>query len=103
MKKTTQMTAIPMLATVLAGCGGPNEYRPAEGMSAADIFSNACSACHGEKGNGKLGFLLRIAGTESSAEEIVDIIGSGGYIMPSFPNVSDAQRKLIAAYVKALP
>ena len=103
MKKTTQRIAIPVLVAALAGCGGPAEFRPAEGMSAADIFSNACSACHGNKGSGKFGFLLKIAGTDSSTEEIAGIVGSGGYIMPGFPNISDEQRMLIAAYVKTLP
>ena len=103
MKKTAPMIVIPVLAAALAGCAGPNDYRPTEGMSAADIFSYACSSCHGENGSGKFGFLLRIAGTDSSSEEIAAIIVSGGYIMPGFPNISSAQRSLIAAYVKALP
>jgi hypothetical protein len=101
MTKTTNLLAIPTLAIMLTGCGGPNEFTPSPGMSPADIFSSACQECHGEKGSGKFGFLLKIAGSDE-VEEMNDKIKNGGHIMPSFPNIGDADRAALVDYVKSL-
>ena len=102
MMKMSRLFVISTLAIVLSGCGGPNEYKPAEGMSAADIFADACQACHGENGGGKFGFLLKLAGTDTPIEEITTLLKDGGHIMPSFPNMSEEQHLAMAAYVKML-
>lgn len=102
MTKTTRLIAVSILATTLSGCGGPSDFKPTEGMSAADIFNGACQACHGENGGGKFGFLLKVAGTDTSMEEIASLLKDGGHIMPSFPNMSDEERLALATYIKAL-
>lgn len=102
MTKTTRLFAISILAATLSGCGGPSDFKPSDGMPAADIYTNACQACHGESGGGKFGFLLKIAGSEDSLDEIAALLKEGGHIMPSFPNMSDEERLTMAAYIKAL-
>lgn len=101
MHKMTQLITITGLTAILSGCGGPSDFSPAEGMSAANIYASACQSCHGENGAGKFGFLFKIAGSESSPEEMATALTEGGSIMPSFPNLSDEQRTMMAAYVKA--
>ncbi len=102
MTKMTRLFALSILAAALSGCGGPSDYKPTAGMTAADIFADACQACHGENGAGKFGFLLKIAGSETSAEEIATLLKDGGHIMPSFPNMSEEEHLTMAAYIKAL-
>jgi mono/diheme cytochrome c family protein len=102
MTKTTRLFAITGLAALLGGCGGPSDFTPAQGMTAAEIYDSACAACHGENGAGKFGFLFKIAGSESSAEQMAAAIKDGGKIMPSFPNLSDEQRMMMAGYIKSL-
>ena len=102
MHKTTRLFAIPALALILSGCGGPNAFTPSEGMSSLEIFDAACQSCHGEKGTGKFGLILKLAGSDDPVEEINDKIKNGGHLMPSFPNIGDADRTALAGYVKSL-
>ena len=102
MKKTTSLLAIPALTLMLTGCGGPEDFTPASGMSAEEIFASACSGCHGDKGSGKFGFLLKIAGDADAAAEVDEKLKYGGKIMPSFPNIGEADRAALAEYIKSL-
>jgi mono/diheme cytochrome c family protein len=102
MKKITAIYASALLTLLLTGCSETNEFTPTEGMSAADIFSSTCQSCHGEKGAGKFGFILAIAGSDDSLQEIAAKIHEGGSIMPAFPNISDSDRLAIATYIKGL-
>ncbi|MDJ0805361.1 MAG: c-type cytochrome [Gammaproteobacteria bacterium] len=102
MNTMTRLIATSFLTAILSGCGGPDDFTPTENMTAADIYNGACQACHGANGGGKFGFLFQIAGTESSMEEIAGLLKDGGHIMPSFPNLSDEERMIMAAYIKAL-
>jgi len=94
---------IPLIAALglLSGCGGPDEYTPVAGMSGTDIFTVACQSCHGEAGQGKFGFLLKIAGDAHSVAEIADKVRDGGFVMPSFPNIGDKERQALAEYIRA--
>jgi cytochrome c551 len=102
MKKTTYLAGIYLTLTLLTGCSKSNDFTPTSGMDGMDIYTSTCASCHGEKGGGKLGFLLKLAGSEASTEEIVGMIQKGGHIMPAFPNISAQQAELIAAYIKSL-
>ena len=102
MNKMTRMLPIAGLAILLGGCGGPSDFTPAAGMTAADIYSSACQACHGENGAGKFGFLFKVQGSESSLEQMAAALKDGGKIMPSFPNLSDEQHLMMASYIKSL-
>jgi mono/diheme cytochrome c family protein len=70
-------------------------------MTAAEIYGSACEVCHGKNGAGKFGFLFKIADSESSVEEMAAALKDGGAIMPSFPNLSEEQRLMMAGYLKA--
>ncbi|OIO61013.1 MAG: cytochrome C [Alphaproteobacteria bacterium CG_4_10_14_0_2_um_filter_63_37] len=85
-------------ALLLASCGGQESYTPAAGAAPAQIFEQACAACHGDKGQGKFGLLLKIAGHQEQAE-VVEKIGKGGVIMPAFPNIASDDRKAVAAWL----
>lgn len=102
MNNRFKVVGLAAVLGMLSGCGGPDEYKPAEGMVAKDIYIAACQSCHGENGSGKLGFLLKIAGRDYTAEEVAHKIGEGGFIMPSFPNIAEAERKAVGEYVEAL-
>ncbi len=102
MNKTTYVAGICLLGSMLTGCGGSNEFTPVSGMDGVDIYANACSSCHGENGSGKFGFLLKLAGSEETTDQIVGKIRNGGHIMPAFPNIDTQQAKLVADYLKSL-
>ena len=97
-----RILALSILGAALSGCGGPSDFKPADSMSAAEIYVQACQVCHGEGGAGKFGFLFAIAGSEESAEQIAALLKEGGSIMPSFPQMSEQQRLMMAGYVKGL-
>jgi mono/diheme cytochrome c family protein len=101
MRRLTSIFSMLAALGLLSGCGGPDEYTPEAGISAADIFAAACQSCHGEAGQGKFGFLLKIAGDSHTAAEIADKVRDGGFIMPSFPNIGDKERQALAEYVRA--
>jgi len=101
MGKTTRIIATCLLAAGLGGCSGSKDFTPTQGMAPEAIFAEACSTCHGENGGGKLGFLLSIAGTDTSVEEIVNKIQNGGHIMPAFPNIGATEARAVAEYIKA--
>jgi mono/diheme cytochrome c family protein len=102
MKKTTYLAGICLSASLLAGCSDNNNFTPVSGMDGMDIYANACVNCHGENGSGKFGFLLKLAGSDESADEIVDKIRNGGHFMPAFPNINTQQAELVATYLKSL-
>ena len=101
MKKLIKTISMVAALGLLSGCGGPDEYTPDSGMSGADAFAAACQSCHGEAGQGKFGFLLKIAGDAHSVAEIADKVRDGGFIMPSFPNIADKERQALAEYIRA--
>jgi len=101
MDNRKKIYATTVLGLILAGCGA-REYQPAANTAAADIFAEACQSCHGEQGSGKLGFLLKLSGTKSSANKISEHIRDGGFVMPSFPNIGEMERQTLTEYVKTL-
>jgi mono/diheme cytochrome c family protein len=102
MNKTTYLAGICLSASLLSGCSENNNYTPVSGMDGMDIYANACASCHGENGSGKFGFLLKLAGSDTSSEEIVGMIKNGGHIMPAFPNIDEQQAARLADYLKSL-
>ncbi|MEJ2621046.1 MAG: cytochrome c [Candidatus Thiodiazotropha sp.] len=100
MKKTTNLLSITLLALTLSGCSGSNDFKPAAGMDGLDIYANACTSCHGDGGQGKFGFLLKLAGTDESPKEITEKIINGGKLMPAFPNINQQQAEQVADYLK---
>jgi len=99
MDKTTSIMGACLLAASLSGCSS-KDFTPSEGMGASEISAQACTACHGEGGNGKFGFLLKIAGSQTPLQEMADKIRNGGYVMPAFPNISEADALAIAGFLK---
>ncbi|MEG3641129.1 c-type cytochrome [Magnetococcus sp. PR-3] len=100
--KRIQWIGLAAAGILLSGCGGNNDYTPAAGSSPDTIFAEACASCHGDKGAGKLGFLLKVAGSDAEPAAIAGHIQSGGPVMPAFPNINEADRVAIAAYLKSL-
>lgn len=102
MYKTTRSIGICLIATGLSACGGDSSYQPETDLSAAQLYAEACTACHGKEGEGKFGFLFTIAGSDEPTEAIVEKIKQGGQMMPAFPQISREQASALAEYVKSL-
>jgi mono/diheme cytochrome c family protein len=102
MNKTTCLAGICLSLSLLTGCSDSNDFTPVSGMDGLAIYANACANCHGENGSGKFGFLLKLAGSDGSTEEIVEMIRNGGHFMPAFPNIGSQQAEQVAAYLKSL-
>ncbi|MES9937658.1 MAG: cytochrome c [Sedimenticola sp.] len=102
MKKIISLFAAVTAVAALTGCMGASDFDPALTMTPAEMYASGCQSCHGAMGEGKFGFLLKIAGTESSIGEISEKIEKGGHVMPGFPYIETPQRLLLATYVKTL-
>jgi mono/diheme cytochrome c family protein len=102
MKKTTYLAGTALLSLALSGCSGSNDFKPTAGMDSMVIYTNACASCHGDSGQGKFGFLLKLSGTDAATEAITEKITKGGHLMPAFPNISQQEAEGLAAYIKAL-
>jgi mono/diheme cytochrome c family protein len=102
MYKTTRFIGICLIAAGLSACGGDSDYQPNAGQSPEQIFAEACASCHGEKGEGKFGFLLSVAGSDEPVEEIVGKIRQGGHMMPAFSQISEQEAAAVAGYLKNL-
>ena len=101
MTHLSRITIAALLTAHLTGCGSSNGYTPRTGMSAADIFAEACESCHGAAGAGKFGFLLKVAGTDASPAKVAQHVAAGGPVMPGFPNIPESDRLALAEYLKA--
>jgi mono/diheme cytochrome c family protein len=102
MQKTTRFIGTCLIAAGLTACGGTSDFKPTAGMTPEQLFSEACAGCHGDKGDGKFGFLFSIAGSEAPIEEIVSKIREGGPIMPAFPEIDEVDATTLANYLKKL-
>lgn len=87
---------------LVAGCGGEEDFSAPEGTPAPKMFEQACAHCHGEKGTGRFGFLLGLKDSQIPADNVVQMIANGRGIMPSFPELSESQRKRLADYAAGL-
>lgn len=102
MYKTTRFICASLMAAALSGCGGSNDYKPNAGMPVEQLFAEACAGCHGDNGEGKFGFLLTLAGSDTADEEFVTKIREGGVLMPAFPQISEDEAAAITGYLKNL-
>jgi mono/diheme cytochrome c family protein len=100
MFKTIRFIGAGLMAAALSACGGNNDYKPSTGMPVEQLFAEACAGCHGDKGEGKFGFLLAIAGSDKADEELVTSIREGGVIMPAFSQISEDEAAAIVGYLK---
>jgi mono/diheme cytochrome c family protein len=100
MFKTTRLIGAGLIAAALSGCSS-SDYKPTAGLPADQLFAEACAGCHGDLGEGKLGFILAVAGTETSTPEIVTKIRQGGHLMPAFPQISESEATAIATFLKS--
>ncbi len=96
MKKIWMVIPVVVL---LSGCGGNNEYAPATGASAVQIYAEACAGCHGAQGEGKFGVLLKLAGTSNTAAELGAKIRGGGPVMPAFVNISETDAVAVGSHI----
>lgn len=70
----------------------------------ADVFAGTCAACHGADGKGMEMVAPNIAEMSPSMVEMVLNHGKKGAMgaMPAFTNLTEVQRKAVAAYVASL-
>lgn len=101
MKKINTIIASAAALIALTGCGA-SDFDPAMTMTPAEMYASGCQSCHGPMGEGKFGFLFKIADTEASISEISEKIHKGGHVMPGFPYIDAPQRLLLATYIKTL-
>jgi|WetSurMetagenome_2_1015567.scaffolds.fasta_scaffold740303_1 mono/diheme cytochrome c family protein len=78
-------------------------------VNGAELYKDNCSACHGDKGEGKSGMptLAGAKGTKKTAAEIVTFLmkGESGKTMHASPvpgSFNEEQAKAVADYVKSL-
>ena len=63
------------------------------------IYSQACSGCHGEKGEGS-GFLYpNLLDSTLSRQKIIEAVRDGNMLMPAFPMIQDTSLSKLARYL----
>lgn len=87
---------VPLLALFAAGCSQTNEYRPAAGASAADVFREACFECHKPKQGDHY---FELGADMASADAIADKVTGGGFTMPAFPHIQGETLQQLTQYV----
>lgn len=79
------------------------------GQDAQKLYMNHCAACHGSDGHGKTAMGRAISNLpdltspsvgELSDDEIYNIITNGKGVMPSFKELSEADRKALVQYIR---
>ena len=87
------------IGKVAAGEGGASQ-RSTVGEAAHALYEVNCMVCHGKdrKGGGNFPTLLGIA-KKYNEDQFLTLINSGRRMMPAFKQLSDAEKKALAAYV----
>jgi len=79
-----------------------NDYQPQVGTAGAQIFNDACMACHGDNGTGKFGLFFDLTSSTLLADEAKKITQQGGLVMPAFPNIKGQELDALIAYIISL-
>ena len=96
------MKRVLIVLSLLASSAVASEYQPRAGASGAQIFSDACAACHGADGSGKFGLFLGLTGSTLMPDEMKTVIQQGGAVMPAFSNIQGKELDALVAYVRSL-
>jgi cytochrome c oxidase cbb3-type subunit 3 len=75
-----------------------------KGTVGADVFAGTCAACHAPDGKGMEMVAPNIVEMSPAVVDMVLNHGKKGAIgqMPAFTNLTEVQRKAVAAYVASL-
>lgn len=96
------MKKLLLALTLLSTISVASDYQPPVGSSGAQIFNDACMACHGDNGTGKFGLFFDLTSSTLQVEETKAIIQQGGLMMPAFPNINGKELDALLAYIVSL-
>ncbi|MDX2426895.1 MAG: c-type cytochrome [Cycloclasticus sp.] len=91
-----------LLLVVFSTASFANDYQPRVGANGAEIYAQACAACHGADGSGKFSLFFDLTSSTLLMDEMKEVIQKGGFIMPSFANIKGAELDALVAYVRSL-
>ncbi len=87
----TALTALVCSAALAAGCGGGSSGGSTGGGGSgggtpdgAALFSDKCSGCHGDQGQGGVGPNLQESAKAGDVDQVIKQITNGGGGMPAF-------------------
>ena len=89
-----KMGFIMASSALLAACSGTNDYTPATGTTADNMYIAACSSCH----SGEF-FHWQMTPEEANAGYVKKMIAEGTMGMPSFPNIKGEQLEVLTQFV----
>ena len=106
----TALTALVCSAALAAGCGGGSSGGSTGGGGSgggtpdgAALFSDKCSGCHGDQGQGGVGPNLQESAKAGDIDQVIEQITNGGGGMPAFKGqLSDQQIQAVAQYVSSV-
>ena len=90
------LASLAAAAALLAGCA-PGAHETA--TSGAQIYSDLCSACHGDRGQGGVGPALAGNGHLADADYVVTRLLDGAGAMANFSALSDEQLAAVATHI----
>ncbi|MEW4982080.1 MAG: c-type cytochrome [Cycloclasticus sp.] len=79
-----------------------NDYQPTAGASGAQMFSEACAACHGDDGTGKFGLFFDLSTSTLLDAQMKETIQQGGLMMPAFANIKGKELDVLVTYIRSL-
>jgi mono/diheme cytochrome c family protein len=95
-------TSVPATGTPggSSGPAAPASEAPNANVEAANVFSNNCSGCHGDAGQGGVGPNLQQLPAAGNLQTVLKQVRNGGGGMPPFEGkLTDDEINLVAHYV----
>jgi mono/diheme cytochrome c family protein len=90
---TAFITAVYLLLT-----GQTEDYYP-DSSDPALIYQQACADCHGKTGEGSSLLYPALGEKQLTSRDVIEIIRSGAFMMPAFPNIPDTTLLNLSAYI----
>ncbi len=91
---------VTLCALALGACATHTTMETAAaGTDATALYQQNCARCHGERGGGKFGLLMKLTQVDLTEEQIRERIRNGRGRMPAFDRLSDAQTTALVQLV----
>lgn len=96
------MKKLLLLLILISTTGIASDYQPTAGANGAQIYREACAACHGDDGMGKFGLFFDLSTSVLLDDGMKKVIQQGGMMMPAFANIKGKELDALVAYIHSL-
>jgi len=93
------LIGIALFVTVRFFVYGRTDYYRPHTSDPELIYSQACSGCHGEKGEGSGLLYPDLLDPTLSRQDVIEAVRDGKMMMPSFPMIQDTSLSKLARFL----